>query len=159
MSERNRYSFKNLELWKSAQDLAVEILTLADSLPTYRSADIIARQIIRSSTSIAANIAEGHGRFSFAAYRNHLSIAKGSAAETQGWIDLLVRRGHVAAEVGKQLDQKCSTLIAALTRRITALEAQERKPRLREERAFYDVDQVPGFEGSQVRADDEEVDL
>ncbi|HEX5478786.1 MAG TPA: four helix bundle protein, partial [Dehalococcoidia bacterium] len=54
-------------------------------------------QVLRSATSIAANIAEGHGRFAGGAYRNHLSIARGSANETLSWLDLL-RRGHYISE-------------------------------------------------------------
>ena len=45
--------------------------------------------MMRSAGSVPANIAEGYGRYSQAAYRSHLSIARGSLFETQSWIDLL----------------------------------------------------------------------
>ncbi|MCH7512132.1 MAG: four helix bundle protein, partial [Chloroflexi bacterium] len=65
-----------------AQDLALEIVRLASKLPNDRTAPILARQVVRSASSIAANIAEGHGRYTLGAHRNHLSIAKGSVCET-----------------------------------------------------------------------------
>ena len=152
--DRNKYSFKNLDIWKRAQDLAAEVAEIVDELPNRRSADVVGRQLLRSATSIAANIAEGHGRYSFGAYRNHLSIARGSAAESQGWLDLLVRRGHLKADKGAELEQRCETLIAALTRRMVALERQAQAvrepPREREEGPVWQADgiDVPMFQGS-----------
>ncbi|HEX9640656.1 MAG TPA: four helix bundle protein, partial [Candidatus Krumholzibacteria bacterium] len=88
MADSERYSFKNLEVWKAAQQFAVDVSRLVDDLPNTRSADVIGRQLLRSATSVGANIAEGHARYTFGAYRNHLSIAKGSAAESEHWVDL-----------------------------------------------------------------------
>ena len=153
--ESERYSFKNLELWKAAQKFAVDVCTLADSLTSKRSADVAARQLIRSATSVAANIAEGHGRFSLQAYANYLSIAKASATESRSWIDLLMRLGHISAEKGADLDAQCARLVAALTRRITQLEGQARSRRVRENGPSYDATsgEVPRFEGSKVQDD------
>jgi four helix bundle protein len=149
-----KYTFKNLELWRTAQALAIDVCRAVDSLPNRRSADIVGRQLIRSITSIAANIAEGHGRYSFAAYKNHLSIAKGSAAESQGWINLLVELGHLPAIKGNELERRTDVLIASLTRRIVGLEKQEagRSKAMREDgpEYFLDEDQVPRFEGPKV---------
>jgi four helix bundle protein len=159
MVSTEKYSFKNLEPWKHAQDFAVLIAKAVDGLPNRRSADVVGRQLLRSATSIAANIAEGHGRYSFGAYRNHLSIAKGSAAESQGWLDLLVRLGHMPEESGTALERKCDGLIAGLTRRIVALERQERDARkplaVREEGPTWEIErfdeeQVLRFQGSKV---------
>ncbi len=43
------------ELIDRTKAFALQIINLADSLPSKRSADIIARQIIRSATSVSAN--------------------------------------------------------------------------------------------------------
>jgi len=154
MQSSEKYTFKNLELWKAAQALAIDVCREVDSFPNRRSADIVGRQLIRSITSIAANIAEGHGRYSFAAYKNHLSIAKGSAAESQGWIILLVELGHLPSTGGNELERRTDALIASLTRRIVSLERQEaqRRHAVREEgpEYFVDEDKVPRFEGSKV---------
>lgn len=155
MADAERYSFKNLDLWKTAQQFAVDVSVLVDGLPNSRTADVVGRQLLRSATSIGANIAEGHSRFTFGAYRNHLSIAKGSAGESEHWIDLLVRRGFLAKEAGDELSRTCITLMGALTRRILALKKQEQLPRVREEGPIYDVSSplVPWFSGSMVPDD------
>lgn len=145
------YSFKNLELWKAAQKFALDACALADALPPKRSADIAGRQLIRSATSVAANIAEGHGRFSLQAYSNYLSIAKASATESRSWIDLLMRLGHISAERGAELEAQCARLVAALTRRTTQLERARRR-QVREAGPSYGAnsEEVPRFQGSKV---------
>jgi 23S rRNA-intervening sequence protein len=107
--------------------------------------------LIRAATSVAANIAEGHGRYSLPAYRNHLSVAKGSAAEAQGWVDMLVGLGFLSGEPGKTLDRRCN-ILGGLTRRVKALDDRERTVRVREEPGLYEtsVTAVPRFRGSQV---------
>lgn len=62
MNSQNFYSFESLEVWKSARELRKRISDITKSLPNeekYRLTD----QIIRASRSVAANIAEGFGRF------------------------------------------------------------------------------------------------
>ena len=89
-----------------------------DTLPRNRSADVLGSQLLRSGTSIAANIAEGYGRYSQAAYRSHLSIARGSAFETETWIDLLQQAGLVSEETGLALIADCIELQKLLTLRM-----------------------------------------
>src|SRR5215216_5314770 len=84
-----------LALWREAQAFAERVARLVVSMRRDVAADAIARQLVRAAGSVPANIAEGYGRYSQAAYRNHLSIARGSAFEAQSWLDLLMRRGYV----------------------------------------------------------------
>jgi four helix bundle protein len=100
---RQVYSYRNLALWQRAQELALGVIKMSESLPKSEAARSIARQVVSSSGSVAANIAEGHGRYSVAAYRNHLSIARGSTAETDSWLDLLARAGMLCCSIAPVL--------------------------------------------------------
>lgn len=131
-----RYTYRNLVLWQQAQEFAQAIVELVDRLPASRSVDTIARQLVRSATSVAANIAEGHGRFGVASYRNHLSIAKGSACEADSWLDLLRRLNLIAPQYEAKLHERCAALIASLTGRIRDLERMPTK-KIREQPADY----------------------
>jgi four helix bundle protein len=108
-------------LWRKAQDLAEETASVAVAFPRDVAAEPIARQLVRAAESIAANIAEGYGRYSQPAYRHHLSIARGSAFEVQSWLDLLIRRGYLSPESGRHLTSKCIEVQKLLTVRMKAL--------------------------------------
>ena len=142
---RQAYSYRNLALWQRAQELALGVIKMSESLPKSEAARSIARQVVSSSGSVAANIAEGHGRYSVAAYRNHLSIAHGSTAETDSWLDLLARAGYIAPDIARQLHDECELLLGGLTRQMRALEARLRsQPKvLREEEPSYMLEGLP----------------
>jgi four helix bundle protein len=81
MNENAHRSFTELEVWKKARILKNEIRILAQSFPAeekFRLTD----QILRSSRSINAAIAEGHGRYSFKDQLHFCIIARGSLSET-----------------------------------------------------------------------------
>ncbi len=131
--------FRNQLLWQKSQAFALALVSLVRDLPNDKAADSIGRQLIRSGTSIGANIAEGYGRFSQGAYRNHLSIARGSAFETESWIDLLVQSNYVSREIGDELLARCVELQKLISYRMKALETS-RPSTIREEGLSYGVD-------------------
>lgn len=81
MNESSHQSFTELEVWKKARLLKNEIFELTKNFPgeeKYRLAD----QIIRSYRSINANIAEGHGRYTYKDQLHFCIQARGSLSET-----------------------------------------------------------------------------
>jgi four helix bundle protein len=135
------YSYRNLILWQRAQALALRVIQIVQHLPNQWGNAIVARQIIASATSVSANIAEGHARFTPGAHRNHLSIAKGSAAETDSWLDLLHRLGHLSEKDEDALHTECLWIMNSLTSKILDLEQYEQQKRrpLKESRETYDI--------------------
>jgi four helix bundle protein len=113
--------FRRQLLWQKAQAFAVALTKLMPELPQNRSGDVLASQLLRSGSSIAANVAEGYGRYSQAAYRSHLSIARGSAFESESWLDLIVRSGFIPEARVKPLFDQCTELQKLLTLRMKSL--------------------------------------
>jgi four helix bundle protein len=73
--------FEELEVWKECRKLRNEITILSKSFPQeerYKLTD----QITRSTRSITANIAEGHGRFHYQENIQFCRQARGSLSET-----------------------------------------------------------------------------
>jgi four helix bundle protein len=114
-------SFRSIALWKESQAFAERVAELIVHLPADAASRPIGTQLVRAAGSIPANIAEGYGRFSQPAYRNHLSIARGSAFEAESWIDLLMRRGYLPAEVAAELLAQCSNVQRMLSTRMRQL--------------------------------------
>ena len=74
-------SFEELEVWKKARQLKNDIFQLVKNFPAeekYRLTD----QLIRSSRSVNAQIAEGHGRRTYPDRLRFCVIARGSLSET-----------------------------------------------------------------------------
>lgn len=82
----------------------------------------LSAQIKRSSVSVAANIAEGHGRESTGSFIQHLRIAQGSLKETETHALIAVRVGLLSAEEIIELMQKCDSLGRQLRALIRSLQ-------------------------------------
>jgi len=137
---RRSYSYRNLDVWQQAQELALEVVNLAKRQGNTPVLRVILPQMLASASSVGANIAEGHGRYTPAAYRSHLLIARGSVCETDSWLDLLKRAGYLDAHVEAQLRRRCESLLALLTAKVRELDelVRDRKGRaVREEREEY----------------------
>ena len=74
--------FRKLKIWQASHHLTLDLYSLTKSFPTDERYGLIS-QIRRASASIPANIAEGCGTSSEAAFTRYLQIAISSASELQ----------------------------------------------------------------------------
>jgi four helix bundle protein len=98
MDSKPFQNFTELEVWKKARTLKNEIKELTNSFPAdekYRIVD----QIIRSSRSVTATIAEGHGRFSYKDQIHFCIMARGSLSETLNHIVDAFNCGYIDREI------------------------------------------------------------
>ena len=70
-------------------NFSLKIIALADTLPNKRSAWVIIDQLIRSATSICANLIEARASSSRLEFKRFYEIALKSANETKYWLELL----------------------------------------------------------------------
>ena len=90
-------SYTDLLVWKKSMDLVVEIYHLVKQLPkeeTYALSD----QMRRAAVSIPSNIAEGKNRNSDKAFKQFLSIARGSTSELETQLLICNRIGYLSEE-------------------------------------------------------------
>jgi len=81
--------YKELILWQKNKESIIKTFSLVESFPKGFSYEVIGRQIIRSISSIGANIAEGHSSYEGKEYPHYLKIALRSAYETDHWLQIL----------------------------------------------------------------------
>ena len=79
--ETAHHKFYDLEVWKKSRALKNEIWDLVKTFPSEEK-QRLSNQIIRSTRSITATLAEGHGRFTFKDQLHFCIIARGSLSET-----------------------------------------------------------------------------
>ncbi len=107
-------SYRDLVVWQKGMELAEEAYKLAKLMPRneeYR----LTSQLLRAAVSVPANIAEGNSRGTRRDYAHFISIARGSVAEVETFLQLavrcdLVKPDHVQAallladELGRMLN-------------------------------------------------------
>jgi len=125
--ETRTYSYRYVDAWQESQNLAQEVLLLVKQMKRDVVSIEVMKQLVRAAGSVPANVAEGHGRFTPAAYRNHLLIARGSLCEVGSWLDLLKRLNYLSAEAEGRLSRSADALIRLITAKAKTLEkkAQE----------------------------------
>jgi four helix bundle protein len=72
---------------------SLDIIHLVDTLPKKRSAWVIADQLLRSATSIGANLIEARASSSRLEFKKFYEISLKSANETKYWLGLLLESG------------------------------------------------------------------
>ncbi|MEI7597546.1 MAG: four helix bundle protein [Bacteroidota bacterium] len=96
---------KELDVWKNAVDLSVDIYKIISTFPNDEKYGL-SSQIKRSAISIASNIAEGCGRKSDKELINFLHISMGSLAELETQI-IIAERIELISNLNKiHLDEK-----------------------------------------------------
>ena len=103
------------QLEKRTKAFAVKMIQLASRLPKNREADSIARQMVRSGTSVGANYREANRAISRADFRHIISICEKEASETQYWLEVIIEVGWLSAEAFKTDLDECSQLLALFT--------------------------------------------
>ena len=95
------------KLVELSMDLAVEIVNLCDSVKGHSS---MINQMLRSGTSVGANIHEAnyaHGKADFA---SKLKIALKECYETEYWLELFLRTGIAEKERVLAVKSHCGTI-------------------------------------------------
>ena len=107
--------------------LAVAIIKQMDKLPSSRAADVVARQIIRSGTSIGANYRAACRAKSTADMINKMKIVEEEADETQYWLEILVEAGLSQKEPIAALHKETDEILAMTVASIKTLRNRKSK--------------------------------
>ena len=100
-----------------SKSFALKIINLVQLL-NKNNQFVLANQILRSGTSIGANIAESEYASSKADFANKLQIAQKEAGETKYWLSLLVESEIISLEIYNELTKDVLELIRILAKSI-----------------------------------------
>lgn len=95
MDVNKKFSFEDLEVYKTARGLVKDIYVLQNSFPQEEKY-ALGDQIRRSATSITSNIAEGSGRNAIREKIHFLEIAFGSMTECFSQLQIAQDLGYIS---------------------------------------------------------------
>ena len=93
---------------------AIRTIRLYKHLTADKKEYVISKQLLRSGTSIGANVREGSYAQSKADFRTKMNIALKEANETDYWIELLYKTGYISENEYKSLKEDCRSLLRML---------------------------------------------
>ncbi len=121
----NNQLYKTMLIKRSYQ-FSLDIMKFIDTFPKKElSSEIIAKQIIRSATSIGANIIEAQASSSKKDFTNFLHHALKSANETRYWLGLLRDNGKVNTKISIKLLNEAQELSKLFGSSILALKGKK----------------------------------
>ncbi len=95
-----------MQIQERTLEFGVEILRFVENLPKTVGGSVLAKQIVRSGTSIGANMEEADGASSRPDFVNKVVIARKEARETRYWLKLIKKADLIKAQDQiKGLDQ------------------------------------------------------
>ena len=95
-------------------DFAVRIVNLHKYLTREHKEFVLSKQLLRSGTSIGANVSEAQRGQSKADFTAKMSIALKEASESEYWIKLLYRTEYLSKEQYDSLNRDVQELIGLL---------------------------------------------
>ncbi len=101
---------EELEIYQISLQLTKEVNELIKQIPHYWSIEEC-RQLLRSSSSVSANIAEGFcQRFYPKQFIKYLYISLGSSDESKDHIKKLINNHHLKSEIGENFIKRYKNL-------------------------------------------------
>lgn len=106
--------FRELKVWQKAHQLVIDVYQQTKSFPEDERFGLTI-QLRRASASVPTNIAEGCGREGDRELARFISIAAGSASETEYQLLLAHDLGYVSQEAYRKLQVQVSEVKRMLT--------------------------------------------
>ncbi len=93
---------EDLNIYQISLSLGEQVWKIVDRWENFEKFSV-GKQLVTSADSIAANIAEGFGRFHYKDAKNFYYYVRGSLFETQTWIQKSTNRGLINQEESVKL--------------------------------------------------------
>ena len=111
---------------EKAKDFAVEIINLCREIKETKKEGVMTNQLIRSGTSIGANIHESKYAHSTADFVSKMKIALKECYESEYWLELLNRTGYLEDARYKTVLNCCGQIRRMLISSVNTVNSREK---------------------------------
>ena len=108
-----------------SKQFAVDVVNLCTEIKEHRKSNVLLNQLLRSGTSIGANIHEANYASSKADFINKFHIALKECAETEYWVEMLMGCNAITDEAAHALLQECGIVRRMLAKSISTAKANK----------------------------------
>ena len=95
---------------EKAKDFAVQIVNTCKAIKTDKKESVMTNQLLRSGTSIGANIHESKYAHGTADFISKMQIALKECYESEYWLELLYKTGYIEGNLYNELKNTCGTI-------------------------------------------------
>jgi four helix bundle protein len=110
---------------EKAKDFAVDIINLCKSIREIHRESVLTNQLLRSGTSIGANIHESKYAQGTADFISKMQIALKECYESEYWLELLNRTKYISDDTYKNLRNQCGTIRRMLISSINTVKGNQ----------------------------------
>ncbi len=107
-----------------SKDFAVEIVNLCRNIKETKRESVLTNQLLRSGTSIGANIHESKYAHGTADFISKMQIALKECYESEYWLELLNRTGYITDDQYKSLQNTCGSIRRMLISSINTVKSR-----------------------------------
>lgn len=112
-------------LKSKSKSFALRIIKMYNYLCDEKKEYVMSKQVLRSGTSIGANIAEAFYAQSEADFIAKLYISRKEAGETIYWIELLKESSYLGCDEADSMIKDCDELLKILTSSIKTMKSKQ----------------------------------
>lgn len=112
---------------EKSKDFAVEIINLCKDIKETQKESVMTNQLMRSGTSIGANIHESKYGHSTADFVSKMQIALKECYESEYWLELLNRTGYIDDNEYKKIINNCGQIRRMLISSINTVNEHSKK--------------------------------
>ena len=109
---------------EKAKEFAKNIVFLTKEIKINKKESVLSNQLLRSETSIGANIHEAQYAQGTADFISKLEIALKECFESEYWLDLLFETGYIEEKQYKKLNNDCGVIRKMLISSCKTLKAK-----------------------------------
>lgn len=113
-------------LRNKSKEFAKQIVYMCRDIKANARESVLTNQLLRSGTSIGANIHEAQYAQGKKDFISKLEIAQKECFETEYWLELLFETGYISETVYKPLQNQCSTIRRMLISSINTVKKNDK---------------------------------
>jgi len=118
---------EDLEIYQESMRIGEVVWSLVEEWSFFEK-KTVGDQVVRSADSVAANLAEGYGRYHFADNRRFCYYSRGSLRETLTWLKKAANRSLIPENTFKELEDSIMTLRKRLDAYIKSIGRNQNTP-------------------------------